>query len=115
MNLFAQDEPTELFAQHSTEKPITLSCITKMLLECQDPKVSLSCVSLQIPSVISSVQLKRNEVQLWLLQPAQGFGEAKSWEVADVRAREESIARLDFHYIIIHDDIYIYIHYTCVH
>lgn len=58
MKLFSQAEPTELLAQHSTEKVVAVSFTSKTLLEIHDPRDLLSGKKLWIPSVIFSVQLE---------------------------------------------------------
>lgn len=61
MKFFSQVKPAELFAQHSMEKVVVVSFTSKVLLEIHDPSDLLSGKKLWIPSVISSVQLKKKQ------------------------------------------------------
>lgn len=65
MKFFSQAEPAELFAQHSTEKVVAVSFMYKVLLEIHDPRDLLSGKKFWIPSVISSVQLKKEAERFW--------------------------------------------------
>lgn len=81
MKLFSQVEPAELFAQHSTEKVVAVSFIYKVLLEIHDPRELLSGKKFWIPSVISSVQLKKEADQFWFLAHSDIF-QGRRWEVS---------------------------------
>lgn len=81
IKLFLQVEPAELFAQHSTEKVVVVSFISKVLLEIHDPRDFLSGKKLWIPSVISSVQLKKKADQFWFLAHS-GICQRRSWDAS---------------------------------
>lgn len=59
-SIVSQDVPRALYAQHFTRFPLTASLKFRVLLDIHCPNTFLSAFLLQIPSVISSVQLKRN-------------------------------------------------------
>lgn len=81
MKLFSQAEPAELFAQHSTEKVVAVSCTYKVLLEIHDPRDLLSGKKFWIPSVISSVQLKKEVDQFRYLAFFSDICHRRRWEV----------------------------------
>lgn len=92
MKLFLQAEPAELFAQHSTEKVVAASFTSKVLLDIHDPKDLLSGKKLWIPSVISSVQLKKRGNQLifgsqWHF-PREKVGRGKTYLTSVLEGRE---------------------------
>lgn len=58
--IVSQDVPRELYAQHFTRNPLTASLMFRVLLDIHCPNTFLLAFLFQIPSVISSVQLKRN-------------------------------------------------------
>lgn len=58
--IVSQDVPRELYAQHFTRNPFTASLMLRVLLDTHCPNTFLLAVLFQMPSVISSVQLKRN-------------------------------------------------------
>lgn len=81
MKFFSQAEPAEFFAQHSTEKVVAVSFTSKVLLEIHDPRDLLSGKKLWIPSVISSVQLKKKADQFWFLAH-DGIFQGRRWDVS---------------------------------
>lgn len=81
MKLFSQAEPTELLAQHSTEKVVAVSFTSKTLLEIHDPRDLLSGKKLWIPSVIFSVQLENKRGQFWSLAHI-GISWGRRWDVS---------------------------------
>lgn len=81
MKLFSQAEPAELFAQHSTEKVVAVSFTYKVLLEIHDPRDLLSGKKFWIPSVISSVQLKKEADQFCFLAHSD-IWQGRRWEVS---------------------------------
>lgn len=52
--------PSELYAQHFTRNPLMASLMFRVLLDTHCPNTFLLAFLFQTPSVISSVQLKRN-------------------------------------------------------
>lgn len=81
MKLLSQAEPAELFAQHSTEKFVAVSFTCKVLLEIHAPSDLLSGKKLWIPSVISSVQLKKKADQFWFLAHG-GIFQGRRWDAS---------------------------------
>lgn len=58
--IVSQDVPRELYAQHFTRDPLMASLMFSVLLDIHCPNTFLLAFLFQIPSVISSVQLKGN-------------------------------------------------------
>lgn len=61
--IVSQEVPRELYAQHFTRNPLTASLMFRVLLDIHCPNTFLLAFLFQIPSVISSVQLKGNSRQ----------------------------------------------------
>lgn len=80
-----------MFAQHSTEKPVTVSSKSSVLLEIQDPKLLCSGTTFEMPSVISSVQLKRRE-SVCDLTSYTSFVGAKEWGGSALCVRRRLLA-----------------------